>query len=282
MPPLTWPQVVRYRRSLLAGHRVRTKRAALRFIDTMGFCYAFTPGPGDLPGLFDVLDTRSVDRMWSWAWQWKDELATDKRVFYGKVLRRKPTYISLAYLPLFFALSGNVGEADDYLQAYREGRLSLLSKEIYEYLRDHGPCSTWVLRKQFVSRGNRSGPFHRALSDLQGRFLLAKVGELEHGSYSFIWDTFDRWLPQVVRAAGRISAADAAAQVLDQYLQNVGAAMPAAVTEFMGWPPRLVDSARAGLGQRVISGQIDGNAVWLHRTFERWRGRSQASRSRHR
>lgn len=134
MPGLSWTHVSRYRRALLAPHRVRSKRDALRFVNTLGFCFAFTPGPGDLPGLFDVLAARSVDRMWSQTWQWKDELATDRRLFYGRLLKRKPTFVSLQYLPHFFSLTGNVGEPDDYAQAYREGRLSLLAKEIYEYL----------------------------------------------------------------------------------------------------------------------------------------------------
>jgi len=131
-PALTWRLVERYRRQKLARYHIRSKRQALGFVGALGFCYAFTSGPGYLPGLFDVLATRSVDRMWSWAWRWKDELATERRLFYGRVLRRKPTYISNNYLPHFFALSGNVGERDDYLQAYREGRLSLLAKTLFE------------------------------------------------------------------------------------------------------------------------------------------------------
>lgn len=265
MSALTWPTVARYRSRLLRRHRIRTKGQALHFIEAVGFCYAFTPGPGNLPGLFDVLATRSVDRMWSWSWQWKDELATGKRVFYGKVLRRKPTYISLSYLPYFYALSGNVGDADDHLQAYREGRLSLLAKDVFEYVRAHGPCSTWVLRRQFVPRGNRGAPFQRALGDLQSRFLLARVGELEAGSFSFIWDTFGRWLPQAVRAAARTPSERAAAAVFERYLRTVGAISPRVATDLLAWPPRLLDAARDATADAVQDGRIDGEPVLVHR-----------------
>ncbi len=261
---ITWPQIVRYRRSLLARHPVRSKRQALRFVNALGFCYAFTAGPGELPGLFDVLATRSVDRMWTWAWQWKDELATERKLFYGKVLRRKPTYISLDYLPQFYALSGNVGEPDDYLQAYREGRLSLLAKDLYESIRAHGPCSTWILRNQFVPRGTRSGGFHRALSDLQSRFLIAKVAESEGGSYSFIWDAFDRWLPAIARAAERISTSEAAARVLERYLRNIGAAAPTRIADLFGWSPRLLSEARARLETRVVDAEMGAIPVLFH------------------
>lgn len=264
MSSLSWHTVARYRSSILSTHRVRTKRQALRFVNTLGFCYAFTSGPGELPGLFDVLATRSIDRMWSWAWQWKDDLATEKKLFYGKVLRRKPTYIALPYLPHFYALSGNVGEADDYLQQYREGHLNLLAKGIYEYVRARGPCSTWVLRKQFVPRGNSGSAFHRALSTLQERFLIAKAGELERGSYSFIWDTLDRWFPHVIRSAENISAVQAATVLLERYLRTTGAASPNVVIELFEWPRRLCEEARRALAGRVIDARIDGDAVLLH------------------
>lgn len=196
--------VARHRRAVLRPHRVRTRQGALRFVNTLGFCFAFTGGPGGLPGLFDVLATRSIDRMWSWAWRWKDELATARTAYYGKVIRRKPSYVSLALLPAFYALSGNTGEPDDHLQAYREGRLGLLARTVYERILADGPVSTWVLRRQFVGRGESGARFHRALDDLQARFLIVKAAEVEgRGGYSFIWDAFHRWMPSAVEAADR-------------------------------------------------------------------------------
>lgn len=269
----SWREVARYRAAVLTRHRVRTKRAALAFVNNLGFCYAFTSGPGGLPGLFDVLATRSIDRMWAWAWQWKDELATEKRLFYGKVIRRKPTYVSLHFVPHFFTLTGNVGDADDYLQAYREGRLSLLARQLYEYVREHGPCSTWTLRKQFVSRAERGAPFHRALSELQGRFLISKVGESERGSYSFIWDTFDRWLPQAVRVAGTLTTTRAATEVLERYLRTTGAAPAGELMRLFEWPPRLIADAERALGGAVCRLPIDGDEALVHMALLAWLGR---------
>ena len=275
----SWREVARYRTAVLTRHRVRTKRAALAFVNHLGFCYAFTSGPGGLPGLFDVLATRSVDRRWEWAWQWKDELAAEKKLLYGKVIRRKPTYVSLRFVPHFFTLTGNAGEADDYMQAYRDGRLSLLAREIYEHVREHGPCSTWMLRKQFVSRGERGAAlhhpaqgaaFHRALSDLQGRFLISKVGESERGSYSFIWDTFDRWLPQVVRAAGTITTARAATEVLERYLRTTGAAPATEMTRLFDLSPRLLADAEQALGGVAQRLAIDGDEAFVHTALLSW------------
>ncbi len=271
MRSLSWRDVTRYRAALLSRHRVRTKRTALAFVNAVGFCYAFTSGPGGLPGLFDVLATRSVDRMWGWAWQWKDELATAKKLFYGKVIRRKPTYISLRYVPPFYALTGNVGETDDHLQAYREGRLSLLARDIYEHLRQHGACSTWTLRKQFVGRSGHGAAFHRALADLQSRFLISKVAESERGGYSFIWDTFDRWLPQAIRTAGGITEQQAAADILACYLRTAGATPVSQAARLFDWPPPLLAEAERALSGTVMRIPVDDEPALAHVKFVGWR-----------
>lgn len=260
MLSLTSGEVLRYRRALVRHHRVRTRGGALHFINSLGFCYAFTSGPGGIPGLFDVLATRSIDRMWSWAWEWKDDLARSRRVHYGKVIRRKPSYISLALLPAFYALSGNVGEPDDHLQTYREGRLSALSKAVYEHILTAGPISTWTLRRQFVARGQSGARFHRALDDLQERFLVAKVAEEDEWRYGFIWDAFHRWMPDVVRAAAALTSEAAAAAVLHRYVGIMGAAAPAEIETTLGWNPRLLRAAAASAG--LDSALLDGREVW--------------------
>lgn len=260
MLTLTPARIQRYRRGLVRRYRVRTAAGALRFINALGFCYAFTGGPGGLPGLFDVAATRSVDRMWSWTWQWKDDLATKRRVHYGKVIRRKPSYISLTLLPAFYALSGNLGEPDDHLQAFREGRLSVLARAIYEHILADGPVSTWALRRLYVPRGESGSRFHRALDDLQGRFLIAKVAEEEEWRNGFIWDAFHRWMPRAVEAAGSLATEEAAARVLDRHLRIVGAASEHDVIATFGWNPRLVVQAAGRAGLSVTD--VAGRSMW--------------------
>lgn len=262
MAALTRAMLVRHRRDVLRRFRLRSADDALRFVNWLGFCYAFTGGPGGLPGLFDVLATTDTDRMWSWTWAWKDELATRRLAYYGKVIRRKPSYVALALLPAFYALSGNVGAPDDGEQAYREGRLSLLARALYERILADGPVCTWTLRRRFVARGESGARFHRALDDLQACFLVAKVGEAEEWRNGFIWDAFYRWMPRVVRDASRLRASDAAARVLERYLAIVGAASGRDIAGTFGWELSLVTAAagRAGLVQATV----DGRPVWAH------------------
>ncbi len=254
--------LTRYRRTLVRRFSVRTEAQCRRFVDALGFCYAFTPGPGGIPGLFDVLGTRSVDRMWSWAWSWKDSLATRKRVYYGRVLRRKPTFISLAYLPHFYALSGNVGEPDDYLVAYQAGHLSLLARDVYEHVQRHAPINTWALRRHFVSGDSSGSRLHRALDELQGRFLIAKVAEVEgRGNYAYIWNTFARWMPDVITAALRITSEEAAGVILRRYLKIVGGATPQQVQDLFRWSPSVLEPAAARAGVREVL--LDGEPLWI-------------------
>jgi hypothetical protein len=272
-----WREVARYRTAVLSRHRVRSKRAALAFVNQLGFCYAFTSGPGGLPGLFDVLATRSIDRMWEWAWLWKDELATAKKLAYGKIICGKPTYLSLDFVPYFFTLSGNMGKPDDYLQAYWGGRLSLLARDIYEHVREHGPCSTWMLRKRFVRRGERGTAFHRALADLQRRLLIGKAGESAEGSYSFNWDTFDRWLPQAVQLAATISTVRAASMVLERYLRTCGAALAVDPIHLFAWPPGLLADAERALEGTISRVPVDGDEALVHTTLLGWLRRRTAT-----
>jgi hypothetical protein len=245
---------------MLRPHRIRSAAGALRFINRLGFCYAFTAGPGGLPGLFDVLDTRSVDRMWSWAWEWKDVLASGRQVHYGKVIRRKPAYISLEMLPSFYALSGNVGEADDHLQAYREGRLSALAKAVYEQILADAPLSTWALRRRFVARGESGARFHRALDDLQEKFLVAKVGEESEWRNGFIWNAFHRWMPHVVKSAAGLRSDRAAAAVLERYLVAVGVAGADDIAALFGWTANSIARAAEHAGVHTI--QFRGQPAW--------------------
>jgi hypothetical protein len=243
------------RKQVTAHYHISTKRQALGFIGTVGFCYAFTPGPGGLPGLFEVLDTRSDDVRWSWAWDWKEALPTAKRAYYGRVIARKPTFISMEFLPSFFALTGNVGEADDYARLYDEGRLSAMGRRVYELVARCGPMTTRQIRAEVEpNRRGSSARLLRALAELQNLFLLARIGEVgdNPGNYAYVWDAFVRWLPDVVAGAAGITHRVAAAAVLGQYVRIAGAPRPADAAALFAWGPHVLATAIADLQDRGV------------------------------
>ncbi len=74
-------------------------------------------------------------------------LARPRRILYGKLLRSKPTLVSLDLLPTLYALSPNYGDLEDYLLQYEDGRLSVEAKNVYEALLAEGALSTSRLRQ---------------------------------------------------------------------------------------------------------------------------------------
>ena len=279
---LSGAAIRRLRCKIIDSYHVHTQNQAFRFIQDMGYCYAFTPGRGGLPSLFEVLDTRSDDRRWAWAWDWKEALPSEKRVFYGRILARKPTFISLEFLPHFFALTGNVGEPDDYSRLYEAGRLSALAKRVYELVAAGGPLTTRQIRAAAEpDRRGSSARLLRALAELQNLFLLARIGEVgdNPGNYAYVWDLFVRWLPEVVDRASRISHRAAAAAVLGQYVRIVGAPCPEDAAALFAWPPSVLVTAINDLREQSVLGLApgpDGEArLVLQRTLRRLlRGRA--------
>ena len=134
--------------------RVSSATQALSFVNKRGFTY-FWPIKGvDLPSLWvAVAGDRPVadkhDDPGHITWGWKDD-ALDKKIwYYGKILRGKATMIALDVAPYFYALSENYGEPEeDYLIAYREGRMTQAAKQVYEALLDKGSMHTIDLRKE--------------------------------------------------------------------------------------------------------------------------------------
>ena len=83
------------------GHRVRNAAQLVQLVDALGFAFAFTLRTGDapIPACFDHLSTSDEGRKWGWMWGWKDELAEEKKLYYGTLLSRKPTFVSMKLLP---------------------------------------------------------------------------------------------------------------------------------------------------------------------------------------
>src|SRR5438046_3839451 len=133
----------RHRERIASRHSVKTAEALVRMVDEFGFCFAFTGESAyPIPAAFDHLDTRSDGRKWEWMWGWKDELAEKKRLYYGKLLVKKPTFVSMKMLPIFYATFGRGGDADDHLEDVRAGRLSEIARRIIEFLAVNGETQT--------------------------------------------------------------------------------------------------------------------------------------------
>jgi len=253
-------RALRYRQ---APHlRIRNEAEALAFLNDVGLCLLFSAQDVELPTLWGAI--HGGDREWTedrddealgWTWEWKDTLAVAGQVLYGKYLRKKPVFISLDLVPHFYALSGNYGEETDYLEEYREGRLSEEARRVYEALLAHGALPTSRLRREAGLAGHQAAArFDRALTELQMGFKIVKVGisDANRWKYCYVYDLFLRRFPAQVAAARAINSTQAMRTILCRYLATVIAATPEQVTRLFGWEPWRLERVVARLAAEGI------------------------------
>ena len=265
----------------LALHRARTFRTgpglritgldeAVNFINERGFTMfwpvknvlapsLWAAAAGDRPVPEEHDDPGHV------TWGWKDGLLGKKRVFYARILRHRNTFISLAMLPNFYALSPNYGEpTEDYLIDYDAGTLTAEAKNVYEAILQNGPLDTIALRKAArLSSKTSDGPFNKALEVLQHTMRILPVGVAEAGAwkYAFIYDIVARHFPEIIEQAHPIGEWDARRALIRTYLGAVGAARPVEVARMFGWSAGLLERALRKLcesGELIPDAEVEG------------------------
>jgi len=252
----------RYRRRM--DLRVTTPAQAKEFVDNVGFCFLFPIQDVEMPSLWDAIAGRVVKTYSSHSgyeiertWGWKDDSLNKKQWYYGKLIRHKATLASLDFLPNFYALSENYGDYEhDYLDEYRQGRLSAEAKAIYEALLKNGALDAVRLRREAHMSSESSKPrFEKALTELQIGLKVLPVGIAEAGAwrYAFIYEALPRWLPDVPERARGIGRGRARQAILDQYLRNVIASTLPAAARVFGWP---LDEARRTVEALAEQGRV--------------------------
>jgi hypothetical protein len=230
---------------------------ALEFVNERGFIF-FWPIKGILlPTLWvatagDRPVPNEHDDPGQVTWNWKDGALGKKIWYYGKILRRKATFISMEVAPYFYALSENYGSPEeDYLVAYEEGRLTQAARQIYEALLDKGSLDTITLRKEARLLNAKESVFNRALEDLQKDFKILPIAVAEVGAwkYAFRYDITARHLPELPDKARSIGEAEARQKLAGLYFASVGAATGRDVSKLFGWPPELVHRTLGRLEQ---------------------------------
>jgi len=255
----------RHREKIGARHAVRTADALVRMVDDLGFCFAFTGESAyPIPAAFDHLDTRSDGRKWEWMWGWKDELAEKKRLYYGKLLVKKPTFVSMKMLPIFYATFGRAGDPDDHLEDVRAGRLSEIARRIIEFLAVNGETQTKRMRSALgiTSQEGRTD-YSKAIEEVQRLMYVARVRAVGEGreDYNYTYDLFVHRYPETVRAAERASSADAMSTLLAHLIGLSGGVTERQVTKLFDWSDDRVAHAARRLEMKKALVRADGLLV---------------------
>ncbi len=219
--PVTWEDVERYRDRTFRRRkslRVRGPNSALRFINDVGFCTAFSRHD-HLPCLWVAVCGARRPRMpvhthsdyaLGLTWDLKDRLPDERRVFYARLLHGKPSLVSLDYLPCFYRLFGP-GEVG-------QGSLGATEQGVLDWLATHPPQPTHQLRLHGDYRGTLSkARFEKAVARLQEGFYAVKTKTVYEPKFTYFWGMFEKTFPREALRSRRISRQRALEKILKKY-----------------------------------------------------------------
>jgi hypothetical protein len=253
-----------HRAKVERAHRVRNATQLVAMVDAVGFCFAFTGEAAyPVPACFDHLSTSEEGKKWEWMWPWKDELAEAKKLYYGKLLVKKPTFVSMKMLPVFYATFGRAGESDDHLDDVRAGRITDLGRRVVEYLQHHGETQKKRIRADLgIESKEGRGDLERAIEELQRLMYLARVKAVGERSddYNYTYDLFVRRYPETVKAAERVSSSEAAVVLLRRLLELAGGVTPKQVQRLFDWENdramKVIDKVATDGGSVFVDGTL--------------------------
>jgi hypothetical protein len=248
--------------------RVRDARSGLAFVNDVGFCSTFYRFPEGVPCLWEAVAGRANPR-WprrshhdagiGLTWELKDTLPARRRVYYGKVLRARPTLVALDLLPAFYALARGRQRARDYRAEYEAGRLTHTARRLMDALARQHPQYTRELRANcFMLESSKTREFERAMAELQQGLWVVKSEERYEPTFSYRWELLEAWLPGPVAEGRRLSRAAALDRLVSRLTRAAVYTRAPWLGRLFGVPPAEV---AASVGRLVASGTLRDTTV---------------------
>src|SRR5437899_2351392 len=241
----------------LPTHRVQGERGALAFVREVGFCSTFYRFPEGVACLWEAVAGRSNPR-WprrshhdvgiGLTWDLKDTLPARKRVYYGKLLKRRPLLVALDLFPAFYALARGRQRARDYRVEYEAGRLSHTARRIMDAMvREHPQYTRGLRANVFMLEPTKTREFERAMAELQQGLWVVKTEERYEPTFSYRWDLVEAWLPGAVAEGRRLSRERALERLIERYTRGAIFSNERVLARLFGLPPDEVVRALAKL-----------------------------------
>ncbi|MFI5397091.1 MAG: hypothetical protein ACHQ9S_16260 [Candidatus Binatia bacterium] len=233
--------------------RVRGPAHALRFINEVGLASLFATRGLNLPCLWlAVCGQREPqfphhshhDPEVGLAWNLKDQLPAEGRVFYAKLIRGKPTFVAWDVFPDVYRL---FGPRRDYVRQYHDGLLSPAAKAILDALHRKRPQDTFALKLATnLARPSQRNQFDAAMAEVQQK-LYVSMREVRYDPFTYVWDLVEARFGERVVAARQRRPREAARTLAQRYLQAVIYASEQQLLSVLGDRSR-VQQAIADLG----------------------------------
>jgi DNA glycosylase AlkZ-like len=243
--------------------RVRGERSARAFVDEVGFCFTLSDFGLPVASLYVAVCGRRHPR-WpkhthhdpeiGLTWTLKDSLPAKRHTYYGKLVKGKPTLVSLALFPAFVALIRGGKGSGDYIVDYRQGLMSRPAVAILEALHEAGPLATPEIRRAVhLTDPERTAQFDRAMAELQRGLWVVKVEEVYDPDFYYRWDLLDNWLPDPIEAGRRLGRGEALGRLVATYLRGAGASQDRFLAGLFGVTR---DDAAGALQVLAATGQV--------------------------
>lgn len=211
--------------------KVCTPQDMVRFIDFVGCCTRTElPHYPDFPCQSAVLG--KIDAGTTDTWFWKDDLHIEKRLYYTRVFGGQPGFVSFSLLPALIATNGAV--ADELLF---NGAMSPEAREIYHIIASQGPIPIRELKRQLSEDAKRAAD--RVLHELDRQFIITKtnITGRTRGTYGYVWDLVERWIPDVLVAADRLGRATAEGIIREHFAAFGIPPESPFYAKVLGWTP---------------------------------------------
>ncbi len=249
---------------------MRNARAALAFVDDVGFCSTFHCFAEGVPCLWEAVVGRTRPR-WprhshhddgvGLTWRLKDDLPAARRVYYGKVLKARPMLVALDLFPAFYALGRGRQRARDYRAEYEAGRLSHTARRLMDALtREHPQYTRGLRASAFMLEPAKTRAFERAMAELQQGLWVVKTAERYEPTFSYRWDLLEAWLPAAVAEGRRLSRAVALDRLVTRYLHAAVFTTARTLARLFAVPPAEVAGSVARLARRgaLVEAEVAG------------------------
>ena len=227
-----------------ATQHIATPVDAERFVEHVGFAACLTdarrPGPSlyvAVCGRRDAVMPRNVqtDPEASLTWQLKDEVLRRGKVYYGKLIGGRATFIAPRLLPCFHAIWG-LRRADE------ARRLSKSARAILAVLRREWEMGTADLRAE--SGVTDRAKFTRALDELQATMLVIP-SDVVYQPFTYIWTLAVGRFPDGLRR--RVHRDAALREIARCFLTGAGLTVPGELARVTG-----LSRPEAGRGNRAL------------------------------
>lgn len=215
-----------------AEERIEDALTAESFIESVGFCGALTdcrhPGPSlyiAVCGRRDAHTPRNVqkDPETGLAWSIKDDVMRRGKVYYGKLLRGRATFVARRLLPSFNALWGMARPKERVI-------LSNNAQKVLGVLRREWEMASGDLRK--ASGVARRSDFNRAIDELQRSLKIIPVEVIYKPIFTYIWALTEMRFHEELKVV--ISREEALREIAAAYLLGAGMTVRGELTRVTG------------------------------------------------